>query len=252
MIPEAYREIKKIGVSETSLPYITFGNDLTFHGLDYGERSEMVKAILRDVYLRHLSQRPHRQHAYYKYKPGDTVVEIGAFLGYYSMWVAMQVGLTGKMIAIEAIPEYVRILKENLKPFPQAEVIEKAAGNYQGTGKIYVGARQTCGMREDVVAQFNETVSAIEVEVDTVDNILADYDSIDMMIIQVNGTELDVLEGMENTLPKIKNIVVASQYDDSDGISHIEVVEDILYQDELFECLDDGVVVYGRRPCEPN
>ena len=249
MILESYKEVQKIGVN-AGLPFVTFSNDLTFHGLDEGERSDMVKAILGDVCRRHLSQRPHVQHAHYKYKSGDRVVEIGAFLGYYSMWVAMQVGVEGKVIAIEAIPEYVKVLKGNLKPFPQAEVIEKAVGNYQGTGKIYLGVRQTCGMREDVVSQFNETVSEIEVEVDIIDSLFADYDSIDMVIIQVNGTELDVLEGMKEALPKIKNIAIASQYDEED-YNHIEAVKEILIGSG-FECLDDGVVVYGRQACESN
>lgn len=254
MIPENYKEVRRMGVSESGFPYVTLGNDLTFHGLVTGD-SELA-SILGDIRVRHLANRPHIQHKHYQYKPGDTVVEIGAFLGYYTMWVAMQVGTTGKVIAIEAIPECAEVLRENLKPFPQAEVIEKAVGNYQGVGKIYVGIRQTCGMREDVVLRYNKTVSEIEVEVDTVDNILAGYDSIDMAIIQVNGTELDVLEGMKETLPKIKNIAIASQYDDEDGVSHIEVVRDVLVGEygnfSMFECCDDGVVVYGRRPCEPN
>ncbi len=253
-VPEEYKVVKKTGVSESGFPYVMLGNDLTFHGLANGGSG--LASILGDIRVRHLANRQHIQHKHYQYKTGDTVVEIGAFLGYYTMYIAMQVGTTGRVIAIEAIPEYAEVLRENLKPFPQVEVIEKAVGGYQGTGKIYIGARQTCGMRKDVVLQFNKTVSEIEVEVDTIDNLLADYDSIDMAIIQVNGTELDVLEGMTETLPKIKNIAIASQYDEYDGISHIDVVEDILFGEQwrhsMFECLNDGVVVFGRQACEAN
>jgi FkbM family methyltransferase len=170
---------------------------------------------------------------------------MGAFLGYYAMWVAMQVGITGRVIAIEAVPEYCDVLRTNLDIFPQAEVLQVAVGSYKGKGTMYAGKRQTCGMRADVVSLFNESISEVEVAVDTADNILSDCDSIDMAIIQVNGAELDVLDGMVNTLPRVKNITIASQYNE-ENVNHLEVVSDIL-RDSGFEVCDDGVVVYGGR-----
>lgn len=245
MIPEEYKEVERMGVSEDGFPYVTFVNDLTFHGLVQGSRQDMVGQILQDVRSRHLARRPHIQHAHYVYRPGDVVVEIGAFLGFYAMWVVLQVGPTGCVVAIEMIPECCEVLRANLAPFPNAVVIEKGVGSYCGKGVAYVGQKQTSGMREDVVSQFNDTVLQVEVEMDTADSILSEYDSIDMMIVQVNGGELDVLEGMLATLPRVKNIAIASQYDE-DGVNHLEVVSDIL-RSGGFEVVDDGVVVYGGR-----
>lgn len=247
MIPEGFKTVEKMGISEMGFPYVTFGNDLTFYGLPMGTREDNLKYIISDVRVRHLSERKHVQHAHYIYQPGDTVIEIGAFLGYYAMWIALQVGPTGRVIAIEMIPEYCAILKENLKPFPHAEVVEKGVGSYRGKGKAYAGVRQTSGMRKDVVAQYNDTISEIEIEIDTVDNILADIELVDMAIIQVNGAELDVLAGMSETLPKIRNVAIASQYDEG-GVNHIKAVSDILGASG-FVVHDDGVVVYGGRRC---
>jgi len=243
-MPEGYKTVVEIETTG-ALPRIKLENDLIFYGLERGTREDTVNGILHDIALRHLAQRSHVQHTHYTYKQGDVVVEIGAFLGYYAMWIALQVGTTGRVIAIEAIPEYCEVLKANLEIFPQAKVSEVAAGSYTGKGTMYVGKRQTCGMRADVVSQYNETISEIEVEVDTADNLLSSCDSIDMAIIQVNGTELDVLEGMTETLSRVKNITIASQYNE-EGVNHLEVVSDIL-RDSGFEVCDDGVVVYGGR-----
>ncbi|MGV6861279.1 MAG: FkbM family methyltransferase [Putridiphycobacter sp.] len=48
-------------------------------------------------------------------KKGDTVLDIGANLGYYSFFMDRQVGTSGKLLAVEPIPIFADIWKKNLK-----------------------------------------------------------------------------------------------------------------------------------------
>src|SRR5689334_16415618 len=59
-------------------------------------------------------------------RPGDTVVDIGANLGYYTKLFSEWVGNNGKVIAIEPVPLYNRIIKwacsgrKNIELYPYA------------------------------------------------------------------------------------------------------------------------------------
>jgi FkbM family methyltransferase len=48
-------------------------------------------------------------------KPGDTFVDVGANVGYFSLAAAGFVGPSGKVVAIEAAPRTFKVLTENLK-----------------------------------------------------------------------------------------------------------------------------------------
>lgn len=50
-------------------------------------------------------------------KAGDTVLDIGANLGYYSFFLASRVGKKGKLIGVEPIPLFAEVWKKNMKQF---------------------------------------------------------------------------------------------------------------------------------------
>ncbi|HIP36966.1 MAG TPA: FkbM family methyltransferase [Crocinitomix sp.] len=50
-------------------------------------------------------------------KSGDTVLDIGANLGYYSYFFAKKIGKQGQLLAIEPIPLFAKIWKKNLKKY---------------------------------------------------------------------------------------------------------------------------------------
>ena len=54
-----------------------------------------------------------KKQSQYKVKAGDTVSEMGAYQGFYSIRLAEQVGVKGKVIAIEPQPNNFRLLMKN-------------------------------------------------------------------------------------------------------------------------------------------
>jgi hypothetical protein len=54
---------------------------------------------------------PHLNHAI---QPGDTIVELGAYLGHFSLFLGKSTGSTGRVLAVEFIRENHEILKQDL------------------------------------------------------------------------------------------------------------------------------------------
>lgn len=74
-------------------------------------------------------------------REGDVCVDAGANCGYFSLLLAQQVGASGKVIAIEAVPENVRRLRANVLLNNAVEVIDvvmAACARQEGRAVIHV------------------------------------------------------------------------------------------------------------------
>ena len=89
----------------------------------------------------------------------------------------------------------------------------------------------------------NETGMKIEVEVDTLDNIIMvnGLDTIDLLKIDVEGAEEQVLRGAENSLMITKNISMELHYD-NEAEYLIKFLEDKGFSVYIF-----GNILYAKR-----
>lgn len=229
-IPEL--KIKSSGV-EDNLPFVELENNLKFysHFPDDVQRvlyrkfiSKEIKGVLcedainvaQDIVKRYLGPRTEKETQdsgkYFDFKKGETVVEAGAFIGFYVMRASELVGENGKVIAIEAVPENFEIMKRNVAANGLKNVIlvNKAIWNTPTKIKFYREGKQIGSITQEVVTTDNY----IEVPADTIDNILEENNThkIDFARIQLNGVELEALEGMEKTLQSHPKILVAGIY----------------------------------------
>jgi FkbM family methyltransferase len=69
-------------------------------------------------------------------KPGDTVIDIGANLGYFSVQFAQLVGRAGKVYSVEPIELYRHILIKNISRFKQVEILPYALGEMDAIIKM--------------------------------------------------------------------------------------------------------------------
>ena len=128
--------IKSAGIDEEGMPYVELKYGLKFFGLPISPKDRKYYAMLvpgsiktvlpqecyrvaMDIVIRYqeggLMLGGPRKEDYYKVKKGDSVAEMGAFLGYYSMYLAETVGPTGTIIAIEPLPKNLSILSKNIE-----------------------------------------------------------------------------------------------------------------------------------------
>jgi FkbM family methyltransferase len=131
---------------------------------------------------------------------GATVVDVGANIGYNTVHAAHLVGATGRVIAIEPTPDNLAVLRRNVAAagFANVAVHAVAAGRAAGTQDLYV--------RGDVSAVnslFPQSCYAFVTDVLPVPVLPLDElvdGCADVVKIDVEGAELDVLEGMPRLL----------------------------------------------------
>jgi FkbM family methyltransferase len=99
-------------------------------------------------------------------KPGDTFVDVGANIGYYTLLAAGCVGQSGWSVAIEASPSIFELLNESLELNnigSRVRTVNMAASDRDGTLTIYGGPHENRGLTTTVPhhdLQIETTISA--------------------------------------------------------------------------------------------
>lgn len=71
-------------------------------------------------------------------QPGESAIDIGANVGWYSSLLAELVGPQGRVIAFEPNPAAVRLLRALAHDYPQLQVIASAVGEGAGEVTLYI------------------------------------------------------------------------------------------------------------------
>ncbi len=128
--------------------------------------------------------------------PGDTIVDIGAYVGAYSVkaWETY-LNHSGKIICIEPCSENLSYLYDNVENIPNIKIIPKAVGDTKRGGTLF-----TKGVQSGLVP-YKGKVEKIEiVEIDTLSNLL-EGEKIHFIKINVGPSDiLNVILGCKETL----------------------------------------------------
>jgi FkbM family methyltransferase len=151
-------------------------------------------------------------------KPGMTIIDVGANFGYYTILFAAAVGTAGRVIAVEPVPKTVAFLKDSidLNGFAtRTRLIAGAAGAVASSqAHILVPPREP--KNSMVIAGAQE--GSIVVPSFTLDQVLHDLARVDLVKIDVEGSEVNVIEGMRETIamhrPSILLEFNAARYSD--------------------------------------
>ncbi|MBP9762650.1 FkbM family methyltransferase [Patescibacteria group bacterium] len=133
-------------------------------------------------------------------KPGMTIVEIGANIGYYTLLESKIIGETGKIIAYEPNPENFHALKINLMLNhleERSECYPYAVGAESGTNLFYTASKgnlSSFAKRDDRLCDYK----AIEVKTVALDDVL--HEKFDYFRMDVEGYEWAILAGMKRIL----------------------------------------------------
>jgi len=129
-----------------------------------------------------------------------TAVDVGANIGYNTVYLARRVGARGRVVAIEPAADNVRVLRENVRANNLANVVihAVAAGPTREVRDLFLR-----GETSAVNSLFQESVYAAVTGVEKVavvplDDIVEGH--ADFIKIDVEGAELDALEGMTRLL----------------------------------------------------
>src|SRR5262249_7184879 len=131
-------------------------------------------------------------------KSGDTFVDVGANIGYYSMLASTLVGKSGRVVSIEASPETFQALESNLarNSIENVRAINMAASDSQGSLKLYRGHVFNIGLATVIQEQGFEF--ECEVAAAPLTSILQPVEirNARLIKIDVEGAELSVVSGL--------------------------------------------------------
>ncbi|MCK5180489.1 MAG: FkbM family methyltransferase [Candidatus Omnitrophica bacterium] len=260
--------IAECGESDNGSPFIVLENGVIFYGdrpfrlqkyiyRFFTSRSfrkkvpESAFGIAWNIWIRYWKGGHITQEKEYQLKPGDTVVEAGAFIGYYTLKMSERVGPNGHVVAIEPIEENRKIILKNIEAnnIHNVTVLPYAIWNEKTETTFYVTSRQ----KNSLVAQLAYSrgkARALTVPANTIDNIIRETNikPPDLVIITVNGTEVEALEGMEAALEYDNlHLVVAAKYV-VDGVPVIERVKALLEKKNYKLVLDHYGFVTNENP----
>jgi FkbM family methyltransferase len=136
--------------------------------------------------------------------PGDTFVDVGSNIGYFSLLGAQRVGPTGRVVAVEASPTVFTELEANLALNGASGVraICAAATNVRKRLQIYAGGKDNCG-GSTTIAGVAVTAKAVYTEGVPLFELLSveERASARLIKIDVEGAELDVIAGLHLARP---------------------------------------------------
>lgn len=178
-------------------------------------------------------------------KSGDTCIDIGANLGYYSVFLSRLVGNSGKVYAVEPIPLFAKIwrdntllsMRKNLTLFPYA--LGETNRFVKMSIPIVDGVMHHGMTKINDNNQVKEIAEEFDVEMKNPDELFASIEKVDFVKIDVEGYEQFVLSSMLQTITKHKPIIQAELGGDENRAKVITLLTGLGYKTHI---LKNGVL----------
>jgi len=156
----------------------------------------------------------------YQLQKGDTVIDVGAALGFNTVDFSRKVGDEGRVVAIEPDEESLVYLERNieLNRCKNVRVVKKGVWSKKDKLKFYLNER--AGVNSAVITSVGKVIGTVEIEVDTLDNILEELeiDKVALIKMDIEGAEIEALKGMDRIVNKNNDVkVVVASYHIVDG-----------------------------------
>jgi FkbM family methyltransferase len=141
-------------------------------------------------------------------KPGMTVLDVGANIGYFSAIAAGLVGTEGSVHSFEPVPQCFARLQRNLSNSRTARAYSYAVGNATGSATIHFNERELGW--SSLLSNF-DLDSTIEVKLITLDAWTQQEQirKIDLIKLDAEGLEYRVLLGAKRVLRDFRPVIAA-------------------------------------------
>lgn len=148
-------------------------------------------------------------------RPGMSVIDIGANLGYYSTVMGDLVGKEGRVIAIEPIPLFAEIFQKNTRRYRQISIDNVALGAESGRVKMSVPIVDGVvrhGLTQ-VVDKHHSTQKTSKMDYDVAmvsgDDLLKQkkLDQLDYIKIDVEGYEQFIIPSLKETIGRYNPLI---------------------------------------------
>jgi FkbM family methyltransferase len=163
--------------------------------------------------------------------PGMSYYDVGANVGFFAVLAARLLSPKDRVICFEPVPENTSQINYNarLNNFPNVSVLGVALGKDERTEPFYTSHEPTWGNLASVGRRPAEASGEITVTVRTLDSV-RDTDHLPapaLIKIDVEGAEVEVLQGAENTIRNCRPILMIELHGTNHAVS--DILEDFGY-----------------------
>lgn len=148
---------------------------------------------------------------------GGVFYDIGANVGFFTLVGARIVGEHGRVIAFEPVPSCARAVARNieLNELAQAQIREVAVGAADGQATLLVVGEASWSHMESTRERHRDVRAEVDVTVVSIDSLVAagTIPPPDVLKIDTEGAEIEIVEGMRETLERHGPSVICELHD---------------------------------------
>jgi len=154
-------------------------------------------------------------------KPGMTVVEIGANIGYFTLLAAQKIGPNGKIFAFEANPQVFDILFQNMAVngfLERVTLVNKAVSDKSGSLKFHKlkrhqGSSSIIDFSPEFLDKYRDAMETIQVEAIALDEFFKDKDPrVDLIKIDAEGSEALIFKKMGRIIQTNPQLMIICEF----------------------------------------
>ncbi|MDZ4668890.1 MAG: FkbM family methyltransferase [bacterium] len=145
-------------------------------------------------------------------KPGDVCVDIGANVGYYSVFLSRHAGSSGRVYAIEPVPMFGNVFLRNTAQFALNNITLYRCALGSDRKMVTLGTPMIDGVFRHGLTKIieNDNVSnaqTYQAQMEIADELFAPIEKIDFLKCDVEGYEVILFPDMIKTLARCKPLV---------------------------------------------
>jgi FkbM family methyltransferase len=171
---------------------------------------------------------------------GGVMIEAGAYVGFKAIGYADHVGPGGKVIAIEIDRDNFELMRLNVEQNGLQDVVDCVnCGVWSKRDRVVDRFRDRTAHTIARTEEHPYCTSADTIATDTLDNIIdaSGVETVDFLNLQLNGAEIEALEGLQRRLESVKVLHIAACFSRGE-VRNADVVTRMLER--------RGCVILGR------
>ncbi|MEO7524515.1 MAG: FkbM family methyltransferase [Ferruginibacter sp.] len=196
-------------------------------------------------------------------KEGDTVIELGAHIGYISLYYSKLAGTTGKLFVFEPGANNLPYTRANIghSKIKNIELIEKAVSDENGTATFYL--ENITGQSNSLVKDYRVTKkiqsktytelqkNAVEVETIRLDDFIKQRNikKLDFIKIDIEGAEYMAIKGMQTILDELKPTMMIEVTENHEALFNLLKSKGYIIVDEFSNLVTELPAFYGNLFC---
>ncbi len=142
-------------------------------------------------------------------QPGNTVLDIGANIGFYARLLSELAGKSGKVHCFEPDTLNFSKLSATCKNLHNVIIHNKAVSDINGKSKLYLSGSLNVDHRSYEPEKYTKIV---EIESVSIDAMIPEGTSVDFIKMDIQGFEHRALSGMKRTLSQSSGIRMLSEF----------------------------------------